>query len=337
MLAFGYTRAAVKPGADAEPVPFLTRNMRAFRVEPSAARWVADHALYEEHGAYIVIEAAALGKDEHEHDHEHDGAASAKGALGRKWLFLVFPRTRLVAGAVPPILPDLVSADHLSWVRGKSTERTPLHLHLTTYGDWVHDATLGITEGRRDMVPNYLPLSFDLRRSMPEFRDALLVRPKIRASEVAAPLWAAMRHAPGPGAGRGDSTHQAVGGATGGAGGRHRERGRRRADRARATETDVESFEAAWRVLPLRRLLVIGVRRGQLVTEAGGGLSDAYDFTVSIDDTMTHSPAWRGPAITFTLPAHVASGASVEAKVRQHAGRLLATHRWESFVEPRAI
>lgn len=271
----------VKPGPDNVAMPFLHRGMQAFRVAPGDPMLASP--LYDARlGGYVILERP---------DNER--------SRDRKWLFLVFPQRKDVADSAEPIL----SADHFSFMKCKDPNGVPLHLHLTRYIEWEKRDDGHVYGVRLPPANNYLPLNFKVPDSLESFTSQVITDSKLKARKFASALFSALR--------RPWTQHAGAG----------RQRGRRRAARAlREAGGHVSDFASLWRVLPLRRLLVIGVRRG-----------DVYDFTVSIYDAMTHASSQALHAVGFTLPA---SQAFDYAAVEHHIVQVMSGFQWDDFRDP---
>ena len=82
------------------------------------------------------------------------------------------------------------------------------------------------------------------------------------------------------------------------------------------------SFDDLWRVLPLHKVMVIG-----LPTRGDPG---TYDVTVGIRDRFQHSPGWAARALLLRLPAAEASDLSLlQARIAER----LVGFTWDSFRE----
>ncbi len=303
--------------SDGRSETFLTRGMAAFRVDPEDAM-AAGFPLYQ-HGAYVVMERAALSANA--------GAASSSYAavMKRKWLYLVFPTAYPIRASddLPlraAVVGTVMAADHFSFVLGDGGRANkPVHLHLTQYMDWIRDVDGVVRGDRKPPIKNHLPLNLRVSANLRSFTSSELDKPRLQATLYAAPLHAALRRP-------GDTVEEPhVGGAR-----RTRGRGRARALAARAAlERDgaaAPGFAELWLTLPLRRLFVVGVRRGE---------SEVYDFTVGVYDQLPHREAIASPAVTFQLPAaDVRDAATIDAKIQARIAERMADWAWDDFVDP---
>lgn len=311
-----YHAMKYKKGAVA---PFLTRNMAAFRVTDASLLAARDRLFAN--GLFMVMERAALSdavRSRLPPDHQppsershHARERERENALRKKWLFAVCPRLH-ERGA--PGGEDgggaLLAGDHFSFVIGSAGDE-PLHLHWTEYvPHTVHGAALGMGDDRRTKNP--LPLDFHIPRGVAAFRAALLV-PRLRHDHHSAPLHRILRRpfeaALPPRQARLD------GGGGPGA-------GRRRAQRHAQTRVagSPRAFDDLWHELPLRRLVIVGARRG-----AG------YDFIVTIHDRLAHEIGVLRPSATFRLSA---AAAWDDDEVYKGVARAMADLTWASFTDP---
>ena len=124
--------------------------------------------------------------------------------------------------------------------------------------------------------------------------------------------------------------------ATAGGGRKRRGGGQQRAEAYRDNlggDGAVVTFADLWHVLPLRKLVVFGVRRPAFV----GGMPEqsaqpVWDFTVAVDDRLHHPAGSTRIAVGFTLgaDADARDGATVQAAIARALGRLT----WDDFVDP---
>lgn len=286
--------------------PFLTRNMAAFRVtDPSL---LAARDTMFDNGLFMVMERDALSNAMLDRLSAQDPAAQARGhanAVRKKWLFAVCP---LLHERGAPEGGPLLAGDHFTFVVGSGSK--PLHLHLTEYVPYAGRRSAVGVQGRTSHTPNPLPLDFPVPRNVAAFKTALL-EPELRADEVAAPLHRILCRPFAP-----SLAH----GGTGGGGGHGA--GRRRARRhARAREPgSPRAFDDLWYELPLRRLVVVGARRGS-----------GYDFIVAIHDRLSHEAGVLHRSVAFRLPVEAAWD---DDKVYEATASAMAALTWNSFVDP---
>jgi hypothetical protein len=153
-------------------------------------------------------------------------------------LFIVRPQVH-----TRPTGETIVTGDHYSFHvnRGASVE-TRLQLHKTIYTP----APLALSTGFKGKIENFIPLCFDIPGDVSAFRDALMDSDEFKADAV---FLHSLMTTPSQ-----DQTADAV------VGGGKKCRTRRAA-----------TFEEMWYVLPLHRVMVVGVRNG-----------DGFDVTVFI-------------------------------------------------------
>lgn len=283
-----YHAMKYKKGAVA---PFLTRNMATFRVTDASLLAARDRLFAN--GLFMVMERAALSDAVRSREREN--------ALRKKWLFAVCPRLHERVA--------LLAGDHFSFVLGSGDE--PLHLHWTEYVPYtVQGAALGMGDDRRTKNP--LPLDFHIPHDIAAFRAAMLV-PRLRHDHHSTPLHRLLRR---PFEAVLPSRQARLDG--GGGPGAGRRRAQRHAQ-TRATGSP-RAFDALWYELPLRRLVIVGARRGS-----------GYDFIVTIHDRLAHEIGVLRPSATFRLSA---AEAWDDDKVYQAVARAMADLTWESFLDP---
>lgn len=290
--------------------PFLTRNMAAFRVtDPSLlSRELDARDDMFGNGLFMVMERDALLSDAMR-DRLPPDSRSARGpaekardqerAVRNKCLYAVCP---LLHERGAPDGGPLLAGDHFTFVVGSSAKS--LHLHLTEYVPYTGRRSAAGVQGRTSHTDNHLPLEFRVPRDVEAFKNALL-EPELRADEVAVPLHRLLLRPSGLYGGGGHGA------------------GRRRARRhARAREPGSRrAFDDLWYELPLRRLVVVGARRG-------GG----YDFIVAIHDRLAHEPGVLRRSAAFRLP--VVEAAWDDDGVYEATASAMAHLTWASFVDP---
>jgi hypothetical protein len=291
-------------------VPFVTRNMSAFKVTDSRMLCHPDStdrfALYE-HGMYAVLEQVALQRSQDARDQDREQWKRMHDrAIRRKALFIVFPT--LHPNGMPDGLSDLLSGDHFSFFVNEG--RMPLHFHMTQYVPCTDDQG---DSRRRD---NYMPTKFHITSDVNSLK-AIIHEPGLRRDEFLRPLHSLLRAPFSPRRSEARIATSPVGGG--------RQTGRRRATHyAVIRDSQARSFEDLWYELPLHRIIVIGLRRD-------GGV----DFTVTIKDRLSHPPYVLCRACAFRM-----EGADTQVtndEVQATVAEAMATFRWETFMEPEEI
>ncbi len=338
--------AVAHDGRSTQLLPFLTRNMRAFRVA-SQDVLAAPHiqsGMYP-NGLYVVMEACALSC---ELDTPKARAARDR-AVDQKMLFAVFPTAKQVMdGEGRPSTRRVLCGDHFSLLlkRDRSSSKA-MNVHATRYQDWIEvpSTTVGGAPtlwGKRDPSDNSLPRTFRLPATPAAFRTALVrhayLRPLRVCSSLHALLWRPRVRAGRAGhvrPARADDEEAAAarsGSASVGGGAGKRNAGRRRAQAvldALKNAAAPTTFAQLWQVLPLRKVVVFGVRRQVGATHE----RPDFDFTVALDDRLHHIPNTTRFACGFTLPA---AAARDELAVQAAIATAMTDFTWETFEEPPA-
>lgn len=128
--------------------PFLTRNMRAFKVnrDDSLSRFSRFA-----NGLFVVVEEHVLVQPIQS---QEETDSQRRRAFQKKNLFFVFPKRHGT---------QLFTADHFSFVLDNNDHTTPLHLHLTEYIPYPNETNPShVSEGVPMRTNNYMQREFPL-------------------------------------------------------------------------------------------------------------------------------------------------------------------------------